>query len=72
MSQKFNCEPWSQRMKTVKLYLKSKRSPIILEFNNEATFEKYVEALKNDNIVRVGAFAFAASEFRYHIVFEKK
>lgn len=59
-------------MQTVKLYLKSRRGPIILEFNNEATFEKYMEALKNDNIVRVGAFAFAASEFRYQIVFEKK
>lgn len=59
-------------MQTVKLYLKSRRRPIILEFNNEATFEKYMEALKNDNIVRVGAFTFAASEFKYQIVFEKK
>lgn len=72
MSQRVNCETWSNRMITVKLYLKSKRRPITLEFNAQTTYEKYVEALKTQSIISVGSFAFSASEFRYQIAFQKK
>lgn len=59
-------------MKIVKLYLKTRRRPIILQFDNDVMFEKYVDALRFDNLICVGSFTFPTMDFKYHIVFSKK
>ena len=59
-------------MITVKVYLKSKQFPVILVFDKRTQFDEYMQELLNYDIINVGMFAFAKSEFRYQVVFEKK
>lgn len=59
-------------MITVKLYLKSKKRAIILKFNKRSQYEDYMEKLQLSDIIDIGVFAFAKTEFRYQIVSEKK
>ena len=59
-------------MITVKVYLKSKHLSVTLVFDKQAQFDEYMQKLLNHDIINVGMFAFAKSEFRYQVVFEKK
>lgn len=72
MSWRFFYEPRRHPMITVKVYLKSKHSPVTLVFDKQTQFDEYMQKLLNYDIINVGMFAFAKSEFRYQIVSEKK
>ena len=68
MSWRFSYDIRGNRMITVKVYLKSRRTPIVITFEKQSQYDDYMTKLLNSDVIVVGCFAFAKSEFRYQVV----
>lgn len=54
-----------KRTYTLKIYLKSKKRPIVIETDREDYNEILINMLRSDGIIKVGPVIFSIEEFKF-------